>query len=96
MKPNGTSEKRPRAWDISVRPAQKKKRPAQKKKRAAFSAKQLVFDGSPHFPFSQFPNFSLPPGATKKSLTRVSHAREGERFATALPGYASVSLVDQC
>ena len=61
MKPNGTSEKRPRAWDISVRPAQKKKRPAQKKKRAAFSAKQLVLMVRHISLFLNFPISHFPP-----------------------------------
>ena len=43
MNPNGCLEKRPRAWDVSVRPAQKKKRPAFFQMEAAF------FHGKPAF-----------------------------------------------
>jgi len=49
MNPNDSIEKRPRAWDISVRPSHEKKRPSREKKRpshekkeAAFFTKQLV------------------------------------------------------
>ena len=78
MNPNGAIEKRPRAWDISVRPAQKKKWPSREKKwpsrekkRAAFSAKQLVLLLRWFSSFRQLFSLHPPPkhtlGATKKS-----------------------------
>ena len=84
MNPNGCLEKRPRAWDVSVRPSQKKKWPSREKKRAAFSAKQLVLVLRWFSSFRQL--FSLhpppstlhpppPPSVQPKNHSRVCAAR---------------------
>jgi len=84
------AEKRPRAWDVFLRPAYEKKRPAhekkrpsREKKRAAFFAKQLILLFRPSSPFIQV--FSLHPSPSTLhqnplSLPRcnqkVTHARD--------------------
>ena len=76
------AEKRPRAWDVFLRPAHEKKRPAREKKRAAFFAKQLILLFRPSSPFIQV--FSLHPSPStlhQKPLSlprcnqKVTHAR---------------------
>ena len=42
------AKKRPRAWDVSLRPSHEKKRPSHEKMEAAFFTKQLVLV----FPFA--------------------------------------------
>ena len=79
----GIAEKRPRPWDVFLRPAHEKKRPSREKKRAAFFAKQLILLFRPSSPFIQV--FSLHPSPSTLhqnplSLPRcnqkVTHARD--------------------
>ena len=79
MNPNDCLEKRPRPWDISVRPTNEKKRPSHEKKRAAFSAKQLVLVlrrfSSFRQLFSLHPSTFHPPLPPLRCNQKITHTR---------------------
>ena len=89
------AEKRPRAWDVflrpahekkrpaheKMRPANEKKRPAREKKRAAFFAKQLILLFRPSSPFIQV--FSLHPSPSTLHQNPLSLPRCNQKVTHA-------------